>query len=119
MKSDQVTGDTVTVGCKLPHGLWMEVDEPGKPTIRMKAKGCNSTDVIGGFGLTENVPNEFWEKWLATHKDLKFVRNEQIWAYRNRGGANSKAMEMAEIKHGMEPLDPSQMPAGLEKGSLE
>lgn len=111
--------EVVTVGCKLPHGLWMEVQADGQPKTKILARGCNSTDIIGGFGITPNVPKDFWEAWLEQHKSLKFVRNGQIWAYKSTQGARDKAREMAELKHGMEGLSVDQLPSGIEPGKLE
>jgi hypothetical protein len=118
-KPEVTTGKFVTVCCKLPHGLWMELAAPGKPITRILARGCNSTNIVGGYGITENVPKEFWDAWFEDHQGLKFVKNEQIWAYNTVRGAKSKALEMAEIKHGMERLDVSKLPPGLEKGKIE
>ena len=53
-------GATVTVGCKLPHGLVAEV---GKESVTFL--GINSTELIGGHGITENVPKDFWDAWVA------------------------------------------------------
>lgn len=113
------TGKFVTVCCKLPHGLWMELVIDGKPITKILARGCNSTNIVGGYGITENVPKDFWDAWIEKHQGLKFVKNEQIWAYKTVQGAKSKAMEMAEKKHGMERLDVSKLPPGLEQGKLE
>lgn len=110
---------TVTVGCKLPHGLWMELQVDDGPKTAILARGCNTSEVVGGFGLTPNVQKDFWDAWLEQHKNLKFVKNGQIWAYKSIEGAKAKAKEMAEIKHGMEALDPNNLPKGIEKADLK
>lgn len=104
---------TVTVACKLPHGIWMEVQDGNKPKTRILAKGCNTSNVIGGFGLTENVPADFFEAWIEKNKSLKFVQRGQIWALNRSDSVRKKALEMAELKHGVERLDPDKPPAGL------
>lgn len=117
--AEKTAAEVVTVGCKLPHGLWMEMQAEGQPAIKILARGCNSSDVIGGFGITPNVPKDFWEAWLKEHREMKYVKNKQIWAYGSTAGARDKAREMAEIKHGMEGLNVEKLPQGLEKGILE
>lgn len=109
----------VTVACKLPHGLWMEVNEPGQPSVKMLARGVNSSDIIGGYGLTDNIPRDFWEAWYENHKALQFVQKNLIWAIKDRQSAQSKAKELAELRHGMEPLNPDAMPENLEKVNIK
>lgn len=96
----------VTVGCKLPHGLKLDLELPGKPKVRHILKGTNSSSVIGGFGLTE-VPEDFWNEWVKRNKDLEAVKKLLVWSYPSREGARSKALEMAELRHGVEPINPN------------
>lgn len=97
---------TVTVGCKLPHGLHLDLikDDVGK--VRYTVKGTTSSQVIGGFGLTEGIPADFWEAWLEQNKALDCVKRGFVWAYGTRKNAEAKAMEMAKLRHGMEAIDP-------------
>ena len=100
--------ETVTVGCKLPHGLHLDViGEKGR--VRHTIKGTNSSAVIGGFGLTE-VPKDFFDQWINDNKDLDCVKKNLVWAYLGRKGAESKALEMAEIRHGMEAMKQDKDP---------
>ena len=72
--------DTVTVACKLPHGVHLELRNAAgiveqRVTIkgaRLKTsregreitRGHETTDDFGaGYGLTPGVPADFWERW--------------------------------------------------------
>ena len=69
------SGDTVTVACRLPQGIHMDIVRHGEVRQRVTLKGSNSPGPVAGFGITENVPREFFEKWLADHQDLAAVKN--------------------------------------------
>lgn len=101
--------ETVTVGCKLPHGFKMDLLVNGVKQ-RVLLRGNNSSLVAGGFGLTEGVDKEFFDKWMAENKALDFVQRGLIWAYKNTEGARKKAIEEAEKRHGLEPLNPDGDP---------
>lgn len=99
---------TVTVGCKLPNGIILEVGEK-----RQLINGANASAVIGGYGLTENVDKEFFDKWMADHADLKFVKAELIFANDKTNNTVAQAKEHADEESGFEGVDPTQKPAGL------
>ena len=60
---------TITVGCKLPHGIHMDIDSK-----RVTLNGANASSVIGGHGITENVDKEFFDKWMSQRKDTEMVK---------------------------------------------
>jgi hypothetical protein len=131
------TGETVTVGCKLPNGLVLHLDrmvefkqpvmgggiEKGMIAQRMPEtftlNGCSVTlsadgrvtDVnhliIGGYGITPGIPKDFWDKWLEANKDTDFVVNRQVFAASDEMSARSVAIEQKAIRSGLEPLDPA------------
>ena len=99
--------DTVTIGCKMPHGLILDLTEPGKPAAKFVVRGNNSARLIGGFGITEGVPREFWNAWLSKNKEMVFVKKGLIFAYGKSADVEAKATEKAAMPHGFEPmLDP-------------
>jgi hypothetical protein len=104
VKEVESIGECVTVACKLPHGLQLDVEINGVRN-RFLASGSNSSAVFGGFGLTDGVPKDFWEAWKKEHAHMPYVKREQIWAIKDRRSAQDKAIEMAEIRHGMEQLN--------------
>lgn len=125
--SERPTGAIVYVGCKLPSGITLELVQPGKdwnpaPTgQRVTLKGANSVrdpGLLGGsqfehpYSLTA-VDASFWESWLKANRDMKFVKDGQIFAVPEKGTAeaakqSAKAMakERMSVKTGLEALNP-------------
>lgn len=111
----------VTVGCKLPHGIHMDLQMPGKPKVRVTLKGNNSARVIGGYGITERVPKEHFDEWMKLNKNHAFITGNLIFGMSNTASAEAKAKEYAEHRHGMEPInsnDPASDPRlGIKKAA--
>jgi hypothetical protein len=100
---------TVTVGCKLPHGLMLDITEEGKAGRRFRIKGSNSAGIIGGFGLTPGVPKDLWDAWHKKHEQLEFVRNGLVFAYDKTGDASARAKEVGgDLSSGLDPIDPNK-----------
>ncbi len=93
--------NTVVVGCKLPNGFVMQVGEAAH-TI----KGYNSSVIIGGHGITENVPADLWGAWLKENKDRDLVKNGFVFAHTDSRNTKSEAKEKAQTKSKTEPLSP-------------
>lgn len=92
---------TVTIACKLPNGIWLEV-EGAKP---VRINGWNNNAIIGAeHGLTENVPADLWEAWLKLHGDTKLVKGGFIFAHGNEKALVAKAKEQKDNKSGLEQL---------------
>ena len=102
------SGKTVIVGCKLPNGIHLDLREHGKPLKRVSLRGANAANVIGGYGITENVPEDFINRWLEVNSEHPAVVNGLIFAQKNFASAKSEAHEKRELKHGIEPLDPQK-----------
>lgn len=107
--------DTVTVGCKLPHGLHLDIVKIGEPTARHTINGTNSSRIIGGYGITEGVPRAFWDRWLEQAKDLAMVKNGLVFAHKETASAIAKAKDGAGVLNSFEPIDPAKPPKGIEK----
>ena len=102
-----MAGETVTVACKLPHGLklrvftetmrpesvmgggtrevkvWDEIPDVsftvfGNSHPQNKAPKCL---IVGDYALTPNCPKELWDLWLQQNKDSDVVRNGLIFAH--------------------------------------
>lgn len=99
---------TITVGCKLPHGIHMDLD--GK---RVTLNGANSAAVIGGHGITENVDKEFFDKWVGQRKDTPMIKNGLIFAHDRAVNAQAEAKEKAGNKTGFEGLDAEKPAPGI------
>ena len=81
--------NTIAVGCKLPHGMHLDIRQAGEPVQRVTLKVINSLTQgaiirpaqIGGFAITENVPKEFFEEWMRQNKEHPAVKNSLIFAH--------------------------------------
>lgn len=102
-------GTTVTVACKLPHGL--HLDHAGK---RVTVNGANTSNVIGGHGLTEGIDKEFFDEWLKANADHPAVKNKLIFAHDKARNAAAQAREQASNKTGVEPIDPNKPGHGVQ-----
>lgn len=102
--------ETIVVGCKLPNGLVVEQDG-----YTVTLNGANASNVIGGYGLTEGVDKDAFEKWLEVHKNQPYVKNELVFAQAKSSSAQSKANENASVKTGLEGLPQDKPSPGIEK----
>ena len=92
---------TVTIGCKLPNGIWLKVGE--KKPVRIN--GWNNNVIQGAeHGLTENVPADLWEAWLKEHAESKLVKGGFIFASKNERETKAKAKDNKANKSGHEQL---------------
>lgn len=102
---------TYRVGCKLPAGFLMELGNEEDGTYRShKLNGLNTTRIaaVDGFGITEGVPADFFDKWAEKMKGFKMFKNGLIFKV-GTGDADSfeaVAKEMKAQKTGLERLVP-------------
>lgn len=97
----------VVVGCKLPNGLLCELgarDDENYYSVRLN--GANDSRIEGGFGITPNVPEDFWNKWVKTHARLDFVKKGLVFVEGDLDSARDHAEERSGVKTGLEALDP-------------
>lgn len=125
---------TVVVGCKLPHGLHLDLFE--KRTInevtmggskaveqyfqtgqRVTLNGTASLPGQGpraamrnGFAITRGVPKDFWDRWYAHNKTLPAVVNGLIVAEDSVSRVADAAKERKNEKTGQERIDPKNIP---------
>lgn len=110
----------LTIGCKLPNGLICELGKFGEENYRRhEIVGANDARVIGGYGLTENVPADFWNAWVAKHKNAPYMKKGLVFAVGDTASAVDLAKDFAEKKTGMERLDPYKDVARITKGEAE
>ena len=125
------TGETVTVACKLPLGIMMQVFEMEDaeeivgagavrkfkraravgPAIKLngsaKYRGSDHEtlhDIRHGAGLTFGVPKDAFDRWVEANKDNEFISKGLVFAHRS--DAQSMAAERVSVKTGLEPVDP-------------
>ena len=119
---------TVTVACKLPTGLHLDLmadaDAEGRrsamPKARVTIKGCalpvgvvlpeDAPRVLGGYALTPEVDEDFWNAWLKQNADYGPVKQNLIFALPKLGSAEAKAREQSAVVSGLEPINPARPP---------
>lgn len=126
---------TVTVGCKLPHGLVLRTYRMEKTQEAVFGGGTREStiavatgeqhtitgvarapgqdlpqQVVGGFALTHGVPADFMELWLKQNADLPAVRNGLVFCHSQAASATSMAREGKALTSGLEPIDPKKPP---------
>ena len=134
--------DTVTVACKLPHGLVLrlhEMVEMNEPTAGGGFRKVKRAQAIGepvvlkgyvrrfdrrlepapvaqtsSFALTHGVDADFFKKWLAQNHDLDAVKNNLIWAHSAADMIEGFIIEYEAQKSGIEPIDPQNLPRGIQ-----
>lgn len=123
---------TVTIGCKLPNGLHLNVFnmvddyEPvmgggtrktqraqfaGRVTVKGVGRRVDDPRIVAGAALTHNVDADHWARWLAANKDSDVVKNGLIFAAAKAGEAEAQAKDHVSLKSGLEPIDPESLPA--------
>lgn len=114
----------VVVQNKLPWGLDIFLDQDGideqsgkgikvpRPETRVRLNGANSSNVIGGYGLTE-VDADYWAAWLKSHGNYAPIKSGVIKAQPTRERAMAQAMDEKELKTKLEPIDPDKPGDGL------
>lgn len=91
---------TVTIGCKLPNGIYMDV--AGQ---RVRINGWNANVIQGlSHGLTEEVPADLWEAWQKEYADSPLLANGIIFAEDTTKRASDKAKDEKEKSSGHEQL---------------
>lgn len=131
--------ETVTVACKMPHGIVLrlfdmvsaqEAVQGGGYREIQKARARPQTIKINGylekydpklppasrtssFALTSGVPKDFWEEWLKQNHDLTMVTNGLIFAHKSSASSKAESREKEKIRTGLEPIDPDHLPRGV------
>lgn len=103
----------ITVACKLPNGVVLNQGE-----TKVLLKGARDRDAIAGFGLTE-VDEGFWSTWSTAHKDFPPLKKGFIFAQQKASSAAAEAKEKADVKTGMEGLDPQKPGTNLKPEKYE
>ena len=130
-------GTTVTVACKMPHGLncrlFRTVPRPeplpggGVKMVEMAepipgrsfqlngylipAKGEEPPPPAhpGAFALTHGVDKEMFEEWLRQNEDLDLVRAGLVFAHEKDNEVKAYTKDNKELKSGLEPIDRSNI----------
>lgn len=123
---------TVTVACKIPHGIIMQLcketkvveDTQAGPRERTRFDRVGERVFIrgnsypvspapgfpergpqaGGFALTYDVDAEFWAEWLKQNSRSPMVKNGLIFATPTTERTTAQALEHKTLRSGLEPL---------------
>jgi len=126
---------TITVACKVPNGLKLQVhemhdfDEPvmgggtktvpratpiGEPVFIAGTAApfgqMPKAEIVGGYALTRNVDADFFAKWMEQNKDSAVVRNHLIFAHTSAAKVRDQANDQADVRSGLEPIAPDTDP---------
>ena len=106
------SGDTVTIACKLPQGLHIQIPEQG---IDIKLHGSASPFAIGGHGMTQGVNAAHWAAVEAhpVHGQSKWLASEAVFSMNKPQDASDKAVDRKDVRVGFEPIDPKDPSNGL------
>lgn len=100
---------TISVGCKLPNGLICEMGKVGDSNHTVvRLNGSNDATVVGGFGITEHVSEEFWNAWIKKHRGMAFVKRGLVFAMDDADSARDHAVDQATTRSGFEALNPME-----------
>lgn len=102
-----------TVGCKLANGLILDLKMGGE-NVRHTLNGANAARIVGGHGITENIPTEFMEQWLKKNARHPAVVNGSIFMHGDTKSVESMARERRDQETGLAPIDPVK--SGMLKG---
>lgn len=106
-------GTTVTVGCKLPHGLILKT---GGKSVTIN--GANSSKIVGGYGLTV-VDKDFFDAWKTEFAQFAPLKNYLIFVQEKPAAAEAQAKEQAEVKSGLERLSREKPAKGVKAEAYE
>lgn len=112
---DSATG-VVTVGCKLPNGLHLDLKANDGAIVRHTLKGANAARIVGGYGITENIPDDFMKAWLKKNAKHPAVISGAVFIHNDTKSAETIAKERSgAVTTGLEPVDP--LKNGMLKGA--
>lgn len=122
---------TVTIGCKLPAGLHLNIfameaysevvmgggsrdtmrARPiGRVTINGTGRREDDPRIVGGYALTHNVDADVWAEWLKANADSDLVRKNLIFAQVKPTEAQAEGRAGETLRNGLEPIDIHDVP---------
>ena len=123
------TGDTVTIGCKLPWGLVLRGMRKATRQVPVLGGGMREetyfqpdgrevliygnaraigedpkTRIVFGVAMTNGIPKDLWDQWVRDNHDLPAVQNGLIFACPTVNDVAAQAREVKGQLSGLEPL---------------
>lgn len=133
---------TVTVACKLPNGLRLRVSKMeerqelvmggGTRTVQMAVRigepvivagnahpvhKAPTSQIFGGYALTHGVDADFMALWMKQNAGHPAVVNHLIFVHDKASMVEGKAKEYTKQRSGLEPIDPDNLPKGIQKAT--
>lgn len=108
---------TVTIGCRLPNGLILEIAGKGQVELAGQRQAQARSPIIllseDDYGVTQ-VDADFWEAWKKqVGPDFAPLRSQAIFEAVDDKSVKARVRELAKEKTGHEPM--SQDAKGIEK----
>jgi hypothetical protein len=85
----------------VPDGPQIKLTGPARPM----GMDPDAKRVIGGYGLTFNVPRDEFERWLEDNKHTDVVKNRHVFCHENVDHVEGQARELKLVRSGLEPLN--------------
>lgn len=135
---NEKTQETVTIGCRLPKGITLEVGlqttVKGGPANGLipqvkRTKGYQRVTIKGTHwhnahmfrqGIrppsilapepyyTNNVSKAFWDEWCRTHADCWLLRSRNLFEVKSQDEKKIIVMDLMAQKAPLGPIDPSK-----------
>jgi hypothetical protein len=119
---------TCVVCCKIPSGLIIEagytvqggqlIRLPSYKRVRLQGPNAHTLAAAAAAGaipvsrpyftagITVNVDEAFFDKWVADHREGNIVKNRQIWKCKSLAEAQGQVTDDTQRKIGLEPRTP-------------
>ena len=109
---------TVSVGCRLPAGLEVDVVVDGQQQ-RVAFKGANDrmalamADEFGYHGITSDVPEAVWRAVEEQYAKAKWLTQGYVFAAGKRAAVIEEAQNLGDRDAGFNPLNPDAPIPGI------
>ena len=97
-----MAGKTVTVGCKLPHGIVLE--HPTNPTVKVALKGKHAATIIGAEHSNTEVDVEFWQDWSKANANFPAFKSGAIFVGKSSVDVDAMAKDLKGLNTGFEAM---------------
>ena len=105
---------TVLIGCRLPSGIVLDVDDAGSQKVELN--GLNTSMIAGGVGLT-HVDEATWLFLKEKYKSHSAFTSQAVFAHKDSSSVSdvlALAEDLKGEKTGLEGIDPNAPAKGLE-----
>lgn len=115
----------IIVACKLPQGFnpetVMSVPATGEePTpVIFAGSSQDGAERTGGYGITDNVDGDSYQKWAKEHGDMVALKKGLIFTGVDLEKVQAEARERAELRHGFESVDPETHGVQTDKDAMK